>query len=171
MSETLKALEKFRDEVVKEAKAELKRLKKDSSGKLSSSIQGEVKEFPNSIGVYFEMEEYGNFQDKGVSGKERKYNTEYSYKSKMPPPKAFDKWIVKKGIAPRDMKGKFQSRKGLQFAIARSVFKYGIKPSLFFTKPFEKAFKKLPDVLIDKYGLDAETLLNSILNQNLNNIK
>jgi hypothetical protein len=51
--------------------------------------------------------------------------------------------------------------------MARSVFKYGIKPSLFFTKPFEKAFKKLPDVLIDKYGLDAETLLNSILNQNL----
>jgi len=171
MSETLKALEKFRDEVVKEAKAELKRLKKDSSGKLSKSIQGEVKEFPNSIGVYFEMEEYGNFQDKGVSGKFKKYNTEYSYKSKMPPPKAFDKWIVKKGIAPRDMKGKFQSRKGLQFAIAKSIFKYGIKPSLFFTKPFEKAFKKLPDVLIDKYGLDAETLLNSILNQNLNNIK
>jgi hypothetical protein len=26
-------------------------------------------------------------------------------------------------------------------------------------------------VLIDKYGLDAETLLNSILNQNLKNIK
>jgi hypothetical protein len=42
---------------------------------------------------------------------------------------------------------------------------------LFFTKPFEKAFKKLPDVLIDKYGLDAETELNSILNQNLKNIK
>jgi hypothetical protein len=78
MSETLKALEKFRDEVVKEAKAELKRLKKDSSGKLSKSIQGEVKEFPNSIGVYFEMEEYGNFQDKGVSGTDKKYNTEYS---------------------------------------------------------------------------------------------
>jgi hypothetical protein len=171
MSETLKALQKFRDEVVSQAKAELKRQNKDTSGKLSQSIKGEVKEFPNSIGVYFDMEAYGNFQDKGVSGKEKKYSTPYSYKSKMPPPKAFDKWIVKKGIAPRDMKGKFQSRKGLQFAIARSVFKYGIKPSLFFTKPFEKAFKKLPDVLIDKYGLDAETLLNSILNQNLNNIK
>ncbi len=60
---------------------------------------------------------------------------------------------------------------GIKFALAAHIQKYGIKPSLFFTKPFEKAFKKLPDVLIDKYGLDAETLLNSILNQNLKNIK
>ncbi len=51
MSEVLKALQKFRDEVVKEAKAELKRQNKNSSGKLANSIQGEVKEFPNSIGI------------------------------------------------------------------------------------------------------------------------
>ena len=174
MSETLKALEKFRDEVVKEAKAELKRLKKDSSGKLSSSIQGEVKEFPNSIGVYFEMEEYGNFQDKGVSGTHKRYNTDYSYKSGItnrPSTRHFDKLVVRKGLAPRTKSGKFASRSGIKFALAAHIQKYGIKPSLFFTKPFEKAFKKLPDVLIDKYGLDAETLLNSILNQNLNNIK
>jgi len=171
MSERLKALQKFRDLVVAEAKAELQRLGKDSSGKLRNSIKGEVKEFPNSIGVYFEMEPYGNFQDKGVSGTQRKFDTPYSYKSKMPPPSAFDKWIVKKGIAPRSASGKFQSRKGLQFAIARTIFKQGIKPSLFFTRPFEAAYKTLPDTLIDKYGLDAEQLLNEILDQNLKNIK
>jgi hypothetical protein len=171
MSERLKALQKFRDLVVAEAKANLKKMGKDTSGKLSNSIKGEVKEMPNSIGVYFEMEPYGNFQDKGVSGKQRKFDTPYSYKSKMPPPSAFDKWIVRKGIAPRSGTGKFQSRKGLQFAIAKSVFKYGIKPSLFFTKPFEAAYKTLPDTLIDKYGLDAEQLLNEILDQNLKNIK
>jgi hypothetical protein len=171
MSERLKALEKFRDLVVAEAKAELQRLGKDSSGKLRNSIKGEVKEMPNSIGVYFEMEPYGNFQDKGVSGVKQKFDTPYSYKTKMPPPSAFDKWIVRKGIAPRSATGKFQSRKGLQFAIAKSVFKYGIRPSLFFTKPFEAAYKTLPDTLIDKYGLDAEQLLNEILDQNLKNIK
>jgi hypothetical protein len=42
---------------------------------------------------------------------------------------------------------------------------------LFFTKPFEAAYKTLPDTLIDKYGLDAEQLLNEILDQNLKNIK
>jgi hypothetical protein len=171
MSERLKALEKFRDLVVAEAKNELQRLGKDSSGKLKNSIKGEVKEMPNSIGVYFEMEPYGNFQDKGVSGVKQKFDTPYLYKSKMPPPSAFDKWIVRKGIAPRSATGKFQSRKGLQFAIAKSVFKYGIKPSLFFTRPFEAAYKTLPDTLIDKYGLDVEQLLNEILDQNLKNIK
>jgi hypothetical protein len=171
MSERLKALEKFRDLVVAEAKNELQRLNKDSSGKLRNSIKGDVKEMPNSIGVYFEMESYGNFQDKGVSGTQRKFDTPYSYKTKMPPPSAFDKWIVRKGIAPRSATGKFQSRKGLQFAIAKSVFKYGIRPSLFFTRPFEAAYKTLPDTLIDKYGLDAEQLLNEILDQNLKNIK
>jgi len=171
MSERLKALQQFRDLVVAEAKANLQRLGKDTSGKLSNSIKGEVKEMPNSIGVYFEMEPYGNFQDKGVSGTQRKFDTPYSYKSKMPPPSSFDKWIVKKGIAPRSASGKFQSRKGLQFAIARTIFKQGIKPSLFFTKPFEAAYKTLPDTLIDKYGLDAEQLLNEILDQNLKNIK
>lgn len=171
MSETLKALEQFRDLVVAEAKANLQRLGKDTSGKLSKSIKGEVKQMPNSIGIYFEMEPYGNFQDKGVSGTQRKFDTPYSYKSKMPPPSAFDKWIVRKGIAPRSATGKFQSRKGMQFAIAKTIFKYGIKPSLFFTKPFEEAYKTLPDTLIDKYGLDAEQLLNEILNENLKNIK
>lgn len=167
MSETLKALEKFRDLVVAEAKANLQKMGKDTSGKLSNSIKGEVKEMKNSIGVYFEMEPYGNFQDKGVSGTQRKFDTPYSYRDKMPPPSAFDKWIVKKGIAPRSASGKFQSRKGLQFAIARTIFKQGIKPSLFFTRPFEEAYKTLPDTLIDKYGLDSEKLLTEMLDQNL----
>jgi hypothetical protein len=171
MSETLKALQKFRDLVVTEAKANLRSQGKDSSGKLSNSIEGTVKEMPNSIMLQFGMLPYGNFQDKGVSGTKKKYNTPYSYTTKMPPPSKLDKWIVRKGIAPRSKTGKFQSRKGIQFAIARSIFYNGIKPSLFFTKPFEKAYKTLPDVLIDKYGLDAEQLLNQILDQNLKNIK
>jgi hypothetical protein len=79
--------------------------------------------------------------------------------------------MVRKGIAPRNVKGQFQSRKGLRFIIARSIYMTGIKPSLFFTKPFEAAYKTLPDTLIDKYGLDAEQLLNEILDQNLKNIK
>jgi hypothetical protein len=44
--------------------------------------------------------------------------------------------------------------------LSRHIFKKGIKPSLFFTKPFEAAFKKLPSDLIDKFGLEALTLFN-----------
>ena len=175
MSETLKALQKFRDLVVTEAKANLRSQGKDTSGKLSNSIEGTVKEMPNSIMLQFGMLPYGNFQDKGVSGTDKKYaGTEYSYKpgiQNRPSPRHFDKWVVKKGLAPRNSKGKFVSRSGIKFALAYHIQKYGIKPSLFFTKPFEQAYKTLPDVLIDKYGLDAEQLLNQILDQNLKNIK
>jgi len=167
MTETQKALIKFRDTIINEAKANLKSMGKDSTGKLSKSIEGQVKEMPNSISMYFQMETYGFFQDKGVSGIKKKYNTPFSYTTKMPPPSKLDKWIVRKGIAPRDKKGKLMSRKGLQFAIARGIFINGIKPSLFFTKPFEKAFKKLPDTLITKYGLDAEQLFDSIMKETI----
>ena len=36
--------------------------------------------------------------DRGVSGRKRKYDTPYSYKDKMPPPKSLDQWVVRKGI-------------------------------------------------------------------------
>jgi hypothetical protein len=163
-SEVQKALERFRDHVVSISKRNLTNKQKNSSKKLYNSIQGKVKANPNSFEVEFTMEDYGVFQDAGVSGTKKKYNTPYSYKSKMPPPKAFDKWLVKKGIAPRD-NGKFTSRKSLAFLIARSVYRNGIKPSLFFTKPFEAAYKNLPQELIDKYGLDAIELFNEQIDE------
>jgi hypothetical protein len=150
-----KELKRFTDYVVKEAKSNLTRLKKNSTKTLYDSLKGNVKVSTNSFEMSIEMEEYGHFQDKGVSGKKVKYNTPYTYKSKMPPPNKLDKWIVRKGIAPRDKKGNFISRKSLQFLIARSIFNNGIKPSLFLTKPFEAAFKTLPDELVEKFGLEV----------------
>jgi hypothetical protein len=160
-------LNKFIQYVVSQAKRNLTTSGKNASKKLYNSIKGETKQFPNSIGIYFDMEAYGFFQDQGVSGIKKKYNTPFSYKTKMPPPSAFDKWTIKRGIAPRNTKGQFQTRKGLNFAIARSIFEKGIKPSLFFTKPFEAAFKKFPDELIDSYGLDVVDLFDSIMKPNL----
>ena len=120
---------------------------------------------PNSIGIYFEMEQYGAFQDKGVNGTKRSWGAPYSFKNKMPPMSKLDKWIVRKGLAPRDENGKLLPRKTLQFLIARSIFRKGIKPSLFFTKAFESAYKKLPSELINKYGLDVEKLVVEALKE------
>ncbi|MGB0861294.1 MAG: hypothetical protein ACPGXZ_00170 [Saprospiraceae bacterium] len=158
-----KFLNDFKDHIIREAKAKAP----TSSGNLKNSITGYVKESANSIQITFEMPEYGFFQDQGVSGKKKKYNTEFSYTDKMPPPSKLDKWIVRKGIAPRKEGGQFASRKSLQFLIARSIYMNGIKPSLFFTKPFEAAFKKLPNELVEKYGLGMEELLDEIIKQNL----
>jgi len=153
-------LNKFRDYVISQAKANLTRQGKNVSKGLYNSIKGNVKANPNSFEMEFSMEEYGFYQDKGVSGIKKKYNTDYKYTNKMPPAKAFDKWVVRKGLAPRE-KGKFKNRKSLSFAIARSIYNKGIKPSLFFTKPFDKAFKRLPEDLVEAFGLDAIKLFNS----------
>lgn len=159
-TELQQELNKFRDYVISQAKANLTRSGKNVSKGLYNSIKGNVKANPNSFEMDFSMEEYGFYQDKGVSGIKKKYNTDYKYTNKMPPAKAFDKWVVRKGLAPRE-KGKFKNRKSLSFAIARSVYINGIKPSLFFTKPFEKAYKRLPEDLVEAFGLDALKLFNT----------
>jgi hypothetical protein len=163
--EIQKALDRFRDHIIKQAKSNLTRMGKNSSKKLYNSITGDVKAMPNSISMEFSMEEYGFYQDQGVSGIKKKYDTPFSYKSKMPPSSKFDKWMVRKGIAPRNEKGQFATRKGLSYVIARSIYVNGIKPSLFFTKPFEAAYKKLPNELIDKFGIEAAKLFMDTITQ------
>ena len=157
-------LNRFAKYVISQSRANLTRQKKNSSKELYNSLDSEVKVSANSFSLSFLMAEYGVYQDKGVSGVKKKYNTKYAYTTKMPPPSKMDKWIVKKGIAPRDKDGKFISRKSLQFMIARSIFNNGIKPSLFFTKPFEKAFKGLNKDLVEAYKLDIETLMKNSIN-------
>ena len=161
---TEKALNAFLKYTVSQAKANLTRRKKNSSKALYDSLTYDYTVSKNSFQASISAVDYATFQDLGVSGVKKKYNTPYSYKSKMPPAKAFDKWIVRKGIAPRNAQGQFQSRTGLAFAIARSVFINGIKPSRFLSDPFEKGFKNLPDEIIEAYGLDVETFLKQIIN-------
>lgn len=163
MQEVQKALSKFGRHVVKEARTSLTKNKKNASKVLYNSIRYELDVYKNSFSLAFYMEDYATFVDKGVSGTKRKYNTPYSYKTKMPPSSVFEKWIKQKGIKGRDKKGRFITHKSLSFLIARSIFNRGIKPSLFFTKPFESAFKNLPDDLVQKFGLDVEELLDHTL--------
>lgn len=149
-------LNKFAKYVIQQSRTNLTKGKKRASNELYRSLGYEVNESAKTTSLAFEMVDYGKFQDRGVSGKNKKYNTPYSYTTKMPPPQAFDKWVVRKGIAPRGKGGKFTSREGLKFAIAKAIYKNGIRPSMFFTKPFEAAFKRLPDELIEAYSIGIE---------------
>jgi len=163
------ALNSFAKRVIADARGKLEKEKKNASRKLSDGLGYDLKIFPNSFSLKFTSEaEYFDFIDKGVSGVQRKYpKTPYSYKRKggkrglkgMPPPAAFDKWTVRKGIAPRDKKGRFLTRKTLNFLIAKSVFEKGIRPSLFFTIPFRMNYKSLPDKLIEQFALDVDEFL------------
>jgi hypothetical protein len=159
LKQTQKAIDAFREYIIKQARTNLTKSKKNVSKDLYNSINGVTKAFPNSIQVQFEMEDYGVFQDKGVSGTKKKYNTPFSYTSKRPPRKTLEEWVSKRRFQFRDEKGRFMSYKTMAFLIQRSIYEKGIKPSLFFTKPFEKAFKNLPNELVEAYGLDLEQFL------------
>ena len=157
LGEVEKILQKFAKYVVQQARTNLTKSKKNTSKKLYDSIDYKVNKYKDSIDLLFSMEDYGFFQDLGVSGKKLKYNTPYSYKDKMPPAKAFSQWVVKKGLkGVRNKEGKFIPRKSLQYLIARSVFNNGIKPSFFFTKPFQRAFKYIPDDIAEAFVFDIE---------------
>lgn len=160
---TYQALNAFKKFVIQQSRSRLTKGRKNVNKKLYNSIDGDVKVSANSISLSFFMEDYGVFQDKGVSGTKKKYNTPFSYTSKRPPRKTLEEWISKRRFQFRDKKGKFMSYKSMSFLIQRSIFEKGIKPSLFFTKPFEQGFKKLPDELIEAYGLDVEELLEFTL--------
>ena len=160
-------LNRFAKYVIQQSRTNLTKGKKNSSKTLYNSLDYDLNVSPNSFSMSFLMEDYGVFQDKGVSGIKKKYNTPYSYTNKMPPPSKMDKWIVRKGLkGVRGKDGKFISRKSLQFMIARSIYNNGIKPSLFFTKPFQKAFKNLDKDIIKAYQLDVEELLKFTTNGN-----
>ena len=122
------------------------------------------------------MEDYGEYIDRGVKGvggtkadgskwnKKKVTNNDFKYRNKRPPAKAFNGWVIKRGIAPRNKSGKFTSRKGLMFAIAESVYRTGLETTNFFSRPFERGFKNLPDEIVEAYGLDFEKLLKKSIN-------
>ena len=167
MTEVQKYLDEFKKNVISEAKRNLR--KQNTSGDLSKSLKSRVKESPNSIEITFGMKPYGFFQDRGVKGKKSgKSLSGYKYKDKAPPASAFSQWAIKKmPRQTRDSKGRFVSRKSLQFALARHIYNHGIKPTLFFTKPFEKHFRRFPDELIERYKLDVDKLFSQIEDSNL----
>ncbi len=168
-------LDKFGRSVVKQSRTQLTKKKKNASKDLWNSIDYDLKVSKNSFQMTFSMEDYGKFIDKGVKGvggtkadgskwrKKKVTNNDYKYKSKRPPASAFSDWIVRKGIAPRNKAGQFTTRKGLQFAIANSVYHTGLETTNFFARPFEVAFKQLPEDLVEAFGLEVDTLLNKLV--------
>lgn len=148
MGEFEKALEKYGKYVVQQARSNLTKKKQNASKELYNSLSFKVQK--NS--VLFDMLEYGAFQDEGVKGKKSTYPqssaSPFKYKNKMPPSSVFDKWGIRRGIAPRDKQGRFISRKSLNYLLARSIYNKGIRATMFFTKPFEAGLDKFSDEIV-----------------------
>lgn len=180
-----KALTNFSKVVVKEARKNLTNQKK-GGGELHKSLGYDLRVHPKSFSLDMVMAEYGAFVDKGVKGKDpskvsknakirgqQAPNSEFRFGSgKMG---GYNKWISqleawakKKNIRFRDESGKFKkgSYKTMAHVIAGNIYNRGLKPSLFFTKPFEKHFGKLPSDVVKAYGLDVENFMKQTTRDN-----
>ena len=145
---------------------------------LYNSVKYEVSEETNKYTLSFIMQEYGTFLDKGVKGTKSNYienkNSPYSYRNKKPPMQPLADWAKQRNIRLREYKivdgkkkstGRFAkgSYKTIGFLLQKSIFKKGIKATMFFTKPFEVAFKRYKKEI-------NKTLMQDIIDSiNLNN--
>jgi hypothetical protein len=176
LKEVEQVLRRFRDYVIQQSRSNLSKSDKNVSKELYNSLKGEILTENNYSIVGFSMAEYGQFQDQGVKGKSSslkapnspfKFGTGSGKKGGLT--KSIDKWVRARGFQFRDKKsGKFLSYEQTGFLISRSIFQKGIKPSLFFTKPFEAGYKKYIDTdLMKAFGQDIDTMVDS----NLTNIQ
>ena len=172
LEQTQVELGRFAKSVVRESRRNLTRKGKRDTNDLWHSLKYELDTHKNSFSLSFWMADHGAYVDQGVKGKSSssraprspfRFGTGSGKKGGLT--KSIEKWTKRKGIQFKDRKtGRFLTRKSTAFLISRAIYHKGIKPSLFFTKPFEKAFDKMPQELIEKFGLDIDELLESTLN-------
>jgi len=160
--EISKELKVFGKNVVKGAKRNASKF--SNTGDLKHSIDYELKVHKNSFSLSFYMTDYGIYKDEGVDGTKKKHNSRFSYDRKGPPIREISKWISQKGIKGRDKKGRFIRNESLAFLISRSIKRDGIKPTKFFSNAFEKEFLKMPDKIVEAFGLDVDQFLEQTLN-------
>lgn len=170
MDNIKKIFNKLGSKVVIQAKANLKK-KKKGGGELDKTLRYKL----SGNTIEFTLADYWEFVDagvKGVGGKradkkvkgkkvtgaawklKKVTNNKFKYRDKKPPFMAFNGWTIRKGIAPRDTKGRFTSRKSLLYAIANSVYHTGIETTHFFTDALDNEVLKLGDEIGEAFALD-----------------
>jgi hypothetical protein len=168
MLEVEKTIKRFRDYVIQQSRSNLSKTGHNNTKELYNSLKGEIVTENNFTIVGFQMADYGTFVDLGVKGKTSSLkapNSPYKFGSgtgkKGGLSKGINQWVKQKGFQFRNKQGKFLSYDSTAYLITRSIFHKGIKPSLFFTKPFEAGYKKYIDVdLIKAFGQDIETMVD-----------
>ncbi len=165
-AEIYKALDRFVKHVTSRAKANLTNGDRNVSKRLYNSIKGEVTINSERTTVKFFMEKYGDFQDQGVKGKNssaKAPNSPFKFGSGRGKAggltDSIQKWVEARRFQFKDRKtGKFLSYRATAFLITRSIYSKGLKPTLFFTKPYQAALKNLPQELAKEYGLEVKKL-------------
>ena len=169
----------YADKIVLAAKNNLAD-KELSGGELYNSLKSNVNTTDDDIVVTFSATDYAKFYDEGVqganpskmpSGSKIRFNqapqSQYRFGTgsgkKGGLRAAIDKWVLTKpGLqeSTRDDLGRFIKRKSMVFLISRSIYLTGLKPSYFFTKPFDFYTKNLEKDLEEALEKDITIALN-----------
>ena len=178
---TEKYLRHFAESVIKRGRQILKAKKKNVTGKLLDSLKYRLEATSKGYNLVFKGADYAAFIDKGVrgiggtfkSGKNKgksfsgmhtyqnifgkRERSPFKYTNKQPPASAFDKWAVRKGLAPRKKGGQFMSGKSLQFALAYSIYVKGIASTSFFSKPMSIELANFDTGILKAFKTDIIT--------------
>ena len=175
---TIQALQKLGNNVVKEGKGVLRKTKK-SSGNLYKDFNYLVTNQKDSVTLEFKFgraEDYWQVVDEGVkgvggfkgAGRARGQGSDFRFGSgkfagtwnKFK--KNIKGWIRTKGLKGRDAKGKFISNDSFAFLIQRSIFQRGLTRTQFFSKPFTEQLNKQTDDITEAFADDLEIALEQI---------
>ena len=149
-------LNSFGKQVVNRAKGNLKRRDKVVTGKLLNSVKYNVVKTQDGYSVEFSMLDYGKFIDKGVSGTKKKRSfVDYKGQKKTSPfsygktrdgglTKGLDQWIVRRGIAPRE------------------IYLYGKQGISFFQKPLGLGLKQFGSEMLKSVKEDIIENLTTV---------
>lgn len=166
------ALDKFKASVIKQARTNLSKGDRNVSRKLYNSLKGEAKVYAKGYSLSFEMEDHGFYQDKGVRGKKssaRAPKSPYKFGSgkgkKGGLTEGIQRWVKARKFQFKDKRGKFMSYDSTAWIITKSIYAKGLRPTLFFTKPFEAAYKRLPQELVNDLKIDLEKIFNYSIKQ------
>ena len=169
-------LQSFGKYVVQQSRSNLTKQKHNVSKELYNSIHYKLEEKNGNFDLAFIMDEYGTFLDKGVKGanpslvkggKQKGGNSPYSFRNKRPPMQPIADWAKTRNIRLRDKEGKFKkgNYRTIGFILQRSIFAQGIKPSMFFTKPFLAAFDRYPELLSKAFAQDITDIFKNNNNE------
>jgi len=174
MTNSMKELGRIGKEVRRRARISLKARGKVVTGNLYNSISYEqgVAKNEKSLKLIFSFPnaDYWQFVDEGVRGamsSRKAPRSPFKFGSGSGPKGrlrgSIDRWVVKKGIAPRGDGGRFASRQSMVFAISRSIYRTGIRPSYFFTNAYDKTLKKHNAKLEKAVGDDIAAAISKLV--------
>jgi hypothetical protein len=163
-------LDRFGKYIVQQSRSNLTKAGKKDRGTLYKSISYEAKENKNSFELTISMADHGKFVDKGVKGvssSAKAPNSPYKFGTgsgrKGGLTEGINGWVQRKRFQFKDKKGRFLSYESTAFIVRRSIWFTGLRTTNFFERPFELAFKRLPDDLVEAYGLTIDNLLKTSL--------